>query len=118
MQRTGQRDVCQHHGQGGEQWRLHAKQARPLSSQSNASKQMRKRGWVQTPGTNTQSPSLTSSLLISLSALKISLSRLDQALHMESSKSSSVFVSLSSFSLAETNKGSANPAANVLLLDG
>ncbi len=27
MQRPGQRDVCQHHVQGGEQWTLHVKQA-------------------------------------------------------------------------------------------
>lgn len=32
-------------------------------------------------------------------------------------QSSAVFVSLSTFSLAETNKGSPNPLANVLLLD-
>lgn len=44
MQRPGQRDVCQHHVQGGERWKLHAKQAQSLSSQSTASKKMRKRG--------------------------------------------------------------------------
>lgn len=44
MQRPGQRDVCRHHVQGGQQWKLHAKQAQPLSSRSTASKKMRKRG--------------------------------------------------------------------------
>lgn len=121
MQRPGQRDVCQHHGQGGEQWKLHAKQARARSTQSTTSKKKRNRVWgAQTPGTETPSPRLASSLpLISLSALA-QLSEDDSQLCIwnHQNQSPTPFVSLSTFSLAETNKGSTNPAANVLLLDG
>lgn len=74
---------------------------------------------AQTPGTKTHSPSLTSSLLIFLSALtwlNQEYSKLCIWNHLN--QSSTLFVSLSTFSLAETHKGSPNPAANVLLLDG
>lgn len=73
---------------------------------------------AQTPGTKTHSPSLTS-LLISLSALtQLYQDNSRLCIWNHQNQSSILFVSLSTFSLAETNKGSPNPAANVLLLDG